>query len=158
MHTFESLAALEQAAGSHLGHSQWVAIEQERVNTFAEVTGDLQWIHVDPERAVHGPFGTAVAHGYLILSMMSTMAAKVYQVGGVAATVNYGLEKVRFPAPVPVGSRVRTGVEVVSVQQASAGATHATIRLTAEVEGGERPACVADTVRRFVPAGGAGHG
>ncbi|WP_109474074.1 MaoC family dehydratase [Ornithinimicrobium cavernae] len=152
MRTFDTIWEFAGAAGEHLGHSGWRTVDQAMVSAFAEVTGDRQWIHTEPERAAAGPYGGTVAHGYLILSLLPSMASEVYEVRGVAATVNYGLERVRFPSPVRVGSRVRVGVQIISVEAGSAGATHAVLRHTVQVEGADRPACVADTVRRFVPA------
>jgi acyl dehydratase len=154
MRIFSRVSDLTTATGEHLGLSDWVTVDQGMVEAFAETTGDRQWIHVDPRRAASGPYGRPVAHGYLLLSLLPMLAAQVYEVRGVAAAVNYGLDRVRFPAPVPVGSRIRAGVELVSTEPGSGGATHAVVRLTVWVDGGTRPACVAETVRRFLPGGG----
>lgn len=136
---------LEAAAGTHLGYSDWVEIDQTRIDRFAEATGDHQWIHVDPERAATGPFGSTIAHGYLTLSLIPMLSWQVYKVEGSTMGVNYGSNKVRFPSPVPVGSRVRAGVQIVSVTETGAG-LQVVNRVTVEREGGDKPACVAETV------------
>jgi acyl dehydratase len=148
MRTFGSLAELSAAKGEHLGYSQWHEVDQERVDLFADATGDHQWIHVDPERAKHGPFGRTIAHGFLTLSLIPELASEVYRVDGVRMGVNYGLNKVRFPAPVPVGSRVRAGVEVLDVTDVEGG-IQVVNRVTVEAEGGPKPCCVAETVVRL---------
>ncbi|MCF8569112.1 MaoC family dehydratase [Gordonia sp. HY002] len=136
---------LEAAVGTHLGYSDWVQIDQERIDRFAEATGDNQWIHVDPARAAAGPFGSTIAHGYLTVSLIPMLSWQVYKVEGSTMGVNYGSNKVRFPSPVPVGSRVRAGVEIVSVTATGAG-FQVVNRVTVEREGGDKPACVAETV------------
>lgn len=156
MRTFSSVDDFREAAGQHLGSSRWFPMEQAVVDAFAATTGDRQWIHTDPKRARHGPYRGTIAHGYLVLSLLPVLAADVYRVDGVAATVNYGLDRVRFPAPTRVGSRVRAGVELVSTTEVSGGAVHALVRMTVEAEDSERPVCVADTIRRFVPASAPG--
>ena len=148
--TFDSTAALLEAVGTHLGYSDWLAIDQHRIDLFAEATGDHQWIHVDPERAAAGPFGRTIAHGYLTLSLANLFLPQIMQVDNVSMGVNYGCEKVRFPAPVPVGSRVRGGGEVISAEEVKGG-VQVVVRMTIEIEGGERPACVIDTISRFFP-------
>jgi acyl dehydratase len=148
--TFDGVDALAAAAGEHLGYSQWVEIDQQRVDTFADATDDHQWIHVDPRRAAEGPFGGTVAHGYLTLSLVPWFVADVVRIDGLTMRLNYGLNKVRFPAPVRVGSRVRGGVEVVSVTRAESSA-QLVLRTTVEIEGGDKPACVAETVTVLVP-------
>jgi acyl dehydratase len=146
MRTFDSIEDLAAAEGEHLGFSDWLTIDQHRVDTFAEATGDHQWIHVDPERARSGPFGGTIAHGYLTLSLVPLFVAEVVTVNGLSMKVNYGSNKVRFPAPVPVGSRIRAGVEVLSVASNADGA-QLVLRTTVEIEGGgSKPACVAETV------------
>ncbi|MEU8899218.1 MaoC family dehydratase [Nocardia sp. NPDC048505] len=145
MRSFDGIAELEQAAGTHLGYSEWHTITQEQVNLFAEATGDHQWIHVDPVRAAEGPFGTTIAHGYLTLSLLPMLVAEVYRIDGLKMAVNYGSDKVRFPAAVPVGSRVRAGVELLAIERKSAGAQVST-RVTIEIEGGAKPACVAQPI------------
>jgi len=138
------------APGQHLGFSDWLEIDQRRIDLFAEATGDHQWIHVDPERAATGPFGKTIAHGYLTLSLANLFLPEILRVEGVSMGVNYGCEKVRFPAPVPVGSRVRGGGEVISAEVVKGG-VQVVVRMTIEVEGSERPACVIDTISRFYP-------
>jgi acyl dehydratase len=145
---FSSLDELKAAIGSQVGLSDWVEVSQERINTFAEATGDHQWIHTDPERAAHGPFGTTIAHGYLTLSLLPVLAQGVTTVEGVRMAVNYGLNKVRFPAPVPAGSRVRARFELLSVEDIEGGAQLVS-RVTVEREGGDKPVCVAEAVSRI---------
>jgi acyl dehydratase len=147
---FETPAALEEAVGRHLGYSDWLEITQERVDQFADATGDHQWIHVDPERAKRGPFGACIAHGYLTLSLVNHFLPQIVEVRGISMGVNYGADRLRFPAPVPVGSRVRGGGELVKVE-AVEGGVQATVRVTVEIEGGPRPACVVDTISRYYP-------
>lgn len=147
---FENPQALLGTEGQHLGYSEWETIEQERINQFADATGDHQWIHVDPERAADGPFGKTIAHGYLTLSLANLFLPQVLTVEKFSMGVNYGCEKVRFPAPVPVDSRVRGGGEVISVEEVKGG-VQIVVRMTIEIEGGERPACVVDTISRFFP-------
>jgi len=131
-----------------LGHSTWLEIEQKRVDTFADATDDHQWIHVDPERAATGPFGGAIAHGYLTLSLLIPLWSELLTVEGVTMAVNYGLNKVRFPAPVPVGSRIRAHAAIASVAEVKGGA-EVVVDLTVEIEGQDKPACVAQAVYRF---------
>jgi len=149
---FETPGALAGSVGTHLGYSDWLLIDQERVNLFADATGDHQWIHVDPERAKAGPFGATIAHGYLTMSLVSLFLPQIVEVRGVSMGINYGADRLRFPAPVPVGSRVRGGGELVKVEEVKGGAVQTTVRVTVEIEGSERPACVVDTISRFVPA------
>jgi acyl dehydratase len=148
MREFPSLAALAESVGQHLGYSDWHEIDQKRVDLFAEATGDHQWIHVDPERAAKGPFKRTIAHGYLTLSLVPMLNAEVYRASGIRMAVNYGLNKVRFPAPLPVGSRVRAGVELAEVTPVDGG-VQVVARVTIEVEGASKPCCVAETVARF---------
>ncbi|MEU4340469.1 MaoC family dehydratase [Nocardia sp. NPDC023852] len=150
MRVFHGIAELEQAIDTHLGYSDWYTVTQRQVDLFAEATGDRQWIHVDPERAARGPFGTTIAHGYLTLSLLPLLVSQVYRVDGLKMGINYGCNKVRFPSPVPVGSRVRAGVELVELKQTSAGA-QVTARVTIERDGGEKPACVAEALSMLVP-------
>jgi acyl dehydratase len=145
---FNSPAELSSAVGQHLGHSEWLSVTQERINLFAEATGDHQWIHVDPERAKDGPFGACIAHGYLTLSLVNMFLPQIVEVRGIRMGVNYGVEKVRFPSPVRVDSRVRGTGELIAVE-AIKGSVQATIRVTVEIEGNDRPACVADTISRY---------
>ena len=147
---FDNPATLLDAVGQHLGYSEWLEIDQQRIDLFAEATGDHQWIHVDPERAADGPFGKTIAHGYLTLSLANLFLPDVMQVNKVSMGVNYGCEKVRFPAPVPVGSRVRGGGEIIGAEEVKGG-VQVVVRMTIEVEGGDRPGCVIDTISRFYP-------
>jgi len=148
---FEKPADLKEAIGKKLGESEWLAIEQDRIDTFADATGDHQWIHVDPERAANGPFGACIAHGYLTLSLVNLFLPQIVDVRGTRMGVNYGTDKVRFPSPVTVGSRVRGSGELVAAEDTKDGAVQATIRVTVEIEGKDRPACVVDTISRFYP-------
>ncbi|HZN72195.1 MAG TPA: MaoC family dehydratase [Micromonosporaceae bacterium] len=149
MRTFASLAELAGAAGEHLGYSSWHDVTQDQLNQFADATGDHQWIHVDVERAKAGPFGTTIAHGFLVLSLVPMLAHEVYHVDGVRMGINYGLNRVRFPNPVPVGSRVRAGVELATVDSIDGG-VQVTSRVTIELEGASKPCCVAETVSRYL--------
>jgi acyl dehydratase len=148
MKTFENLDQLRSATGEHLGYSDWHLVDQAQINAFADATGDHQWIHVDPERAKAGPFGTTIAHGYLTLSLAPVLTSEILDVKGVSMGVNYGVNKVRFPAPVKVDSKVRAGAELASIEEVPGG-VQVVVRLTYEVEGQEKPACVAETVARF---------
>lgn len=150
MKIFHGIKDYEQAVGTHLGHSDWHTVTQEQIDLFAEATGDHQWIHVDPQRAAAGPFGTTIAHGYLTLSLVPRLVWQVYTVEGLRMGLNYGSNKVRFPAPVPVGSRVRAGVELISLTPTALGLQSVT-RVTIEVDGSEKPGCVAETVAVLVP-------
>lgn len=149
MTVFEGLAQIEAAIGTHIGHSEWMEITQERVDAFADATGDHQWIHVDPARAADGPYGTTIAHGYLTLSLLPVLGAEILDIRGFSMMINYGLEKVRFPAAVPVGSRIRAGIELASLQRKSSGIQLNSV-VTVEIDGGDRPALVAETVRLMV--------
>ncbi len=148
--TFDTPAALLGSVGQQLGHSDWLEIDQARIDMFADATGDHQWIHVDPDRAAEGPFGKTIAHGYLTLSLANLFLPQIMQVNNVSMGVNYGCEKVRFPAAVPVGSRVRGSGEVISAEEVKGG-VQVVVRMTIEIEGGDRPACVIDTISRFFP-------
>ena len=150
MRFFQGIEELQKAVGDQLGHSGWHTITQEQIDLFAEATGDHQWIHVDPDKAARGPYGTTIAHGYLTLSLVPRLVSEVYRVDGLAMGVNYGTNKVRFPSPVPVGSRVRAGVEILSLVPGGVG-VHCTARVTVELEGAEKPACVAEVVSVLVP-------
>lgn len=145
---FDSGDAILSAVGQPLGSSNWVAITQERIDQFADATDDHQWIHVDPVRAKEGPFGVCIAHGYLTLSMASRFLPEIVDVK-MKMGVNYGCDKVRFPAPVPVGSRIRGHGELIAADRTKDGAVQATIRITVEVEGRDKPACIADTISRY---------
>ncbi|RAJ59898.1 acyl dehydratase [Streptomyces sp. Amel2xB2] len=145
---FTSTDELAAAVGQELGVSDWLEIDQKRIDLFADATGDHQWIHVDPARAEDGPFGTTIAHGYLTLSLLPALVPQILRVEGVRMGVNYGVNKVRFPAPVPVGSRVRARAELVEVGEAGGGVQIA-VKVTVEREGGEKPVCVAETLSRY---------
>ena len=149
--TVEGVEGVHALVGQHLGHSDWVTITQEQVNQFAEATGDHQWIHVDPERAKkESPFGGPIAHGYLTLSLIPMLMPQILEIKGFKMGVNYGTEKVRFPSPVPVGSRVRAGATLDSVTPIDGG-LQMSVTVTIEVEGASKPSMVATTVsRRYV--------
>jgi acyl dehydratase len=146
---FERPADLLEGVGTDLGTTDWLEITQERIDLFADATGDHQWIHVDPERAKDGPFGTTVAHGYLTLSLVNTFLPDLLLVKEFSAGVNYGTDTTRFPAPVPVGSRIRGRGEITGAE-AVKGGVQVTVRVTVEIERAERPACVVDTISRFL--------
>ena len=147
--TVTGIAGLEALVGQHLGWSEPLEITQGQVNTFADATGDHQWIHVDPERAKDGPFGGPIAHGYLTLSLGPALMPTVVQVEGVAMAINYGLGKVRFPSPVPVGSKVRLGVELTAVDRVGDDAAQVLMTYTFEVMDAPKPACVAEVLTRY---------
>jgi acyl dehydratase len=141
--------ALRDLQGKHIGWTSWREIDQNQVNLFADATGDHQWIHVDPERAANGPFGAAIAHGYLTLSLAPVLLGELLTVEGMAFGVNYGCNKVRFPSPVKVGSNLRMGAEVTSVEDVPGG-VQVTYELTIETEGSAKPSCVAEVVYRYL--------
>ncbi|GAA1799014.1 MaoC family dehydratase [Luedemannella flava] len=147
MRTFTSIEDLAGAVGEPLGPTPWFLIDQDRVNAFAETTGDPQWIHTDPVRAASGPFGGTVAHGYLTLSLLPLLAKDLYRVEGATMGVNYGLNRVRFPAPLLVGSSIRIAGEILSVEPVPGGA-QLTARITVSTDRGDKPCCVAETVSR----------
>jgi acyl dehydratase len=147
MRTITGLDGLREAEGEVLGTSDWHEIDQDAINAFADVTGDHQWIHVDPERAKDTPFGGTIAHGYFTLSLAPMLTNEIFSMDGFAFAVNYGLNKVRFPAPVPVGSKVRASAKVAKLEDVPGGA-QMTLELTFEREGGEKPVCVAETLVR----------
>jgi len=136
--------------GTQLGPTDWLAIEQDRVNGFAEVTGDHQWIHVDVERAKAGPFGGTIAHGYLTMSLVNFFLPDLIEVRGFSHAVNVGADRLRFLSPVKVGSRIRGVGEIVSVEEVK-GAIQSVVRVTVEIEGSDKPACVVDTISRYFP-------
>ncbi|SFF20336.1 Acyl dehydratase [Streptomyces mirabilis] len=146
--TFATVDELRAAVGEQLGYSDWVEIEQKRIDLFAEATGDHQWIHVDPEKAATGPFGTTIAHGYLTLSLLPLFGPQLIRVEGVKMGVNYGTNKVRFPAPVPVGSRLRATAQITGVEDVTGG-VQVSVAFTVEREGGDKPVCVAESVSRY---------
>ena len=146
---FEGLDEVRAAVGRELGTSDWLEITQERVNQFADATGDHQWIHVDPVRAAAGPFGGPIAHGYLTLSLSNALLPDIVEVQGISMGVNYGVGKVRFPAPVPVGSRIRASAVLEGVEEV-AGGVQTTMLITVEIEGGTKPACVIESISRYL--------
>lgn len=151
---FSTYVELVSAVGEHLGYSDWVTIDQQRINAFAEATGDRQWIHVDPVRAAEGPFGATVAHGYLTLSVVPALVASLVEYAGWSVKINYGSNKVRFPQPVVVDSRVRAGVEIADVTAVPAG-TQVTVKVTVEIEDASghrraKPALVAEVLTLLV--------
>ena len=150
MRVFDGVDELRAAKGTEIGTSPWLTVTQERIDGFADATDDHQWIHVDAERAASGPFGATIAHGFLSLSLLPKLVQSVYKVDGVKMGVNYGLNKVRFTSPLPVGSRIRARVELTDVSDVSGG-VQLTLGVTVEVEGSEKPALVAEWLtRQFV--------
>ncbi len=147
---FKTPSELLSSVGQHLGYSEWMEINQDRINTFADATDDHQWIHVDPEKAKDGPFGACIAHGYLTLSLVNRFLPEIIDVQGISMGVNYGTDKVRFPAPVPVGSKIRGGGELIKAEEVKGG-VQSTVRVTVEIEGSDRPALIIDTISRYYP-------
>jgi acyl dehydratase len=147
MRTFEKISDLQALVGQELGVSDWMTVTQEQIDKFAEATGDHQWIHVDPERAKTGPFGTTIAHGFLTLSLLPEMTARAFRVSEARMGVNYGLNKVRFPAPVPAGSRLRGRFRLLEYVPLEGGA-QMTVECTMEREGSDKPVCVAESLAR----------
>jgi acyl dehydratase len=146
---FNGLDELVAAEGTELGPTEWLEVNQDRVNLFADATDDHQWIHVDPERAANGPFGGTIAHGLLTLSLLPHFTDQLYTVDNVAMAINYGYNKVRFIAPVRVGSKIRARAEIAKVDQLG-GAVQATVTVTVEIEGSDKPAAVAESIVRFI--------
>ena len=144
----ESIEALKGLIGEHLGYSEYMDVSQERVNEFAEATGDFQWIHIDVEKANAGPFGGPIAHGYLTLSLGPVLLPQAFTVGGIAMGVNYGANKVRFIAPVKVGSQIRAGFKLLTVED-TAGGARVTLETTFECEGASKPSCVAEVIFQY---------
>jgi len=148
---FASPDDLLGAVGDHLGHSDWVTVDQPRIDMFAEATGDHQWIHVDPEAAATGPFGATIAHGYLTLALTNQMMPEVVRVENISMGINYGVNRVRFPQPVLVGSRLRASATLTSADELPGGAgVQTVITVTVEIEGQAKPACVVESVSRFL--------
>jgi acyl dehydratase len=137
--------------GSDLGVTDWLTIDQARIDLFADATGDHQWIHVDPVRAKDGPFGTTIAHGYLTLSLVNIFLPQLIEVRRFSAGINIGADGLRFLSPVPAGSRIRGKGEIVKVEEVKAGAIQSTVRITIEIEGSAKPACIVDTISRYIP-------
>jgi acyl dehydratase len=146
---FESPDALKDAVGQHLGFTDWLVVDQDRINRFADATGDHQWIHVDVEKAKDGPFGAPIAHGYLTLSLTNLFLPQLITVENISMGINYGVNKVRFPSPVVVGSRIRGGAEIDSVEEV-AGGVQVIIKITVEIEGSAKPACIVENVTRYL--------
>jgi acyl dehydratase len=149
---FESPTDLKAAVGTHLGYSDWLTIDQERIDQFAEATLDHQWIHIDAEKAKAGPFGTTIAHGYLTSSLVSHFLPQIIEVRGISMGINYGADRLRFPAPVPVGSKLRAGAELIGAEPAKDGSIQSKVRVTIEIEGSEKPACVIESISRYYAA------
>ena len=147
MRSFETIAELKDLLGQEIGVSDWIAVTQERIQLFADATNDHQWIHLDAERAQAGPFGTTIAHGFLTLSLLPEMAASAFGVRETRMGVNYGLNKVRFPAPVPSGSRLRGRFKLVNYEPLEGGA-QITVQVTMEREGSDKPVCIAESIGR----------
>ncbi|MBW8846129.1 MAG: MaoC family dehydratase [Burkholderiales bacterium] len=148
MRHFDTLADLQALIGQPLGHSDWITVDQARVNAFAEATEDRQWIHVDPERAQAGPFGGPIAHGFLTLSLIPYFFETGFAVRESRMVVNYGLNRVRFTKPVPVGSRLRAGFKLLALDEVAGGARQLTVEVSIEREGSEKPVCVAESLAR----------
>lgn len=149
MRIFNGIAELKAAEGAELGTSDWLVVDQQRINLFADATGDHQWIHVDTERAAEGPFGGTIAHGLLTLSLLPAFLQQIYRVDGIRMAVNYGLDKVRLPAPVPAGAKLRASSRLLAVTDLD-GAVQAKLGTTIEIEGGDKPACVVESIVRYV--------
>jgi acyl dehydratase len=147
---FKHPSELLEAVGNQLGKSEWLHIDQDRINLFADATGDHQWIHVDPEKAKDGPFGACIAHGYLTLSLVNLFLPQIVDVQGISMGVNVGCGKIRFPSPVKVNSNIRGSGEVVEAEEVKGG-IQVVIRVTVEIEGEDKPACVVDTISRYFP-------
>ena len=142
---------LLDSVGQHLGHSEWITVDQARIDMFAGATGDHQWIHVDPEAAAAGPFGATIAHGYLTLALTNLMLPEIVQVEGISMGINYGVNRVRFPQPVLVGSRLRASGTLTAADELPAGSgVQTVITITVEIEGQAKPACVVESVSRFL--------
>jgi acyl dehydratase len=149
MRIFNDISELSAAAGEDLGVSDWLVIDQQRINAFADATGDRQWIHVDAGKAATGPFGSTIAHGLLTLSLLPVFLHQIYRVDNVSMAVNYGLNKVRLPAPVPAGGKLRASSKLLEVIQLD-GPVQAVLSTIIEIEGGAKPACVAESIVRYV--------
>jgi acyl dehydratase len=148
MQTYAHLSDLRDRVGTEIGLSEWVLVDQARIDRFAQVTGDEQWIHIDAERAARGPYGTTIAHGFLTLSLLPMFLQSAIQISDVRMSVNYGLNRVRFPAPVPAGSRLRARLRLIEYTELGQGSAQLVIEATVEREGSDRPVCVAESVSR----------
>lgn len=146
---FSSADEAIAAIGQKLGPTDWITIDQTRIDQFAEATGDFQWLHVDPARAAEGPFGGTIAHGFLTLSLLNMVLPDLFMPDNLDWGVNYGVDKVRFPAPVPVNSRIRVTGELIDAKSTAPNTVQTTVRMWVEIEGGAKPACVADTLQRY---------
>jgi acyl dehydratase len=151
MKSFEKIADLRPLVGESIGTSDWLLIDQQRVNQFADATGDHQWIHVDVERAKTGPFGGTIAHGFLTLSLLPAFFATAFQIKETRSGLNYGLDKVRFIAPVPVGKRLRAHFRLMEWTALNGGGAQLKIEMTVESEGADKPACIAESITRLFP-------
>lgn len=151
MREFKTLAEFKAAAGQSLGVSPWMTVTQGLIDRYADVIDDHQWIHVDPTRAARSPLGTTIAHGYLTLSLIPSMIRDLYSVAGVSARLNYGSNRIRFPAPVPRDGRLRTRLKVLSTEDAAGGAVRVTLEATVELEGSDKPACTAEIITLMLP-------
>ncbi|MED5260968.1 MAG: MaoC family dehydratase [Myxococcota bacterium] len=149
---FQTPLELKDSIGKHLGYSEWLTVEQSRIDQFADATLDHQWIHLDAERAKSGPFGATIAHGYLTSSLVSHFLPQIITVGGISMGINYGADRLRFPSPVRVGSKLRAGAELIEAEDAKDGSIQTKIRVTVEIEGSDKPACVIDSLTRYYPA------
>ncbi|GAA4554698.1 MaoC family dehydratase [Pseudonocardia xishanensis] len=149
MPVYEDVDELEKAIGTHLGDSSWYTITQEQINLFADATDDHQWIHVDAERAKSGPYGSTIAHGYLVVALAPKLLREVVDVRGVAMSINYGSDKVRFPSPCPAGARLRGSVDLIAVERSEKYA-QARLKVTMQREGAEKPNCVAELLVRYI--------
>lgn len=147
--TFDSVAAVTAAAGTDLGHTEWTTMTQERIDRFADATDDHQWIHVDAVRAAHGPFGACVAHGYLTLGLANKFLPELVRYERLKMGINYGCEKVRFPAPVKAGARIRGRGQVIAAEPVKGDGVQVTVRIAVEIEGSDKPGCVVDTISRL---------
>ncbi len=147
--TLRGIDAVRSALGTHLGYSDWLEITQDRVDVFADATGDHQWIHVNVDKAKNGPFGAPIAHGYLTMSLSNMFLPQIVEVTDVTMGINYGTDSVRFPAPVVVGTRIRAGAELIAVTDIANG-VQTTIRITIETDGGKKPNCVIDSLSRWM--------
>ncbi len=152
MRTFASVDELAASVSEDIGVSSWILVDQKRIDTFAEATGDFQWLHVDPERAATGPFGGTIAHGFLTLSLLAAMIPEVFTIEGNPTAVNYGLDKVRFLRPVPSGSRVRGTISLASAENTSQG-LRAVLKVTIEIDGDDKPACIAEMISFYLSPG-----
>jgi len=146
---FDNIDSVLAAVGQDLGHTDWLTLSQQRIQQFADATGDQQWIHVDPQRAANGPFGACVAHGFLTLSLANKFLPELVEYQRLKMGVNYGCEKVRFPSPVRVGARIRGRGLVVAAEPVKGDGVQVIVRITVEIEGQEKPGCVVDTISRL---------